>query len=505
MLNFPNRGLRPSPPRKMRCLLSAIVLAVCALSSCSASVTPGYRVIRESRALKFVSGTPPELRVKADYQLENSGTTDLQFVDVELPEEKRYGRQDLRVRVDGREVEAQKLPEELQFGEPSSLRVPLEPVWQRGQRRALSIEYAFRSPQDFGRRVTLGDADFHVSARGWYPALHPPKHFLAPTPVRPDKTVVTIQVPAGFQVLSRGRPAGKQQAGGDTVYRYLLRTGDLAPFAVGGRYVESASGDGSRSAVFWSFHPLSGDSGRAGQKITSAWTALQDAFGSLDRDTRGLHIVESSSLRGHLPSETGAAAVAFPGGALVNSASLELGIESDAFLDVVTHALAHNWFTVEIYPPEFAEVGMSEGLSEYATIVVDEARGGAAARRQRILKFLGEYDAGLKVAVEIPIGQSNVTDPPEQRRIAFAKAALFYIALEDSYGETSVRGGLKNFVALMRGQPPSYSELRSALEQSTGKDLAEPFRIWLYSKGIPKDFLDRYGAPAEIPKAAGGN
>ncbi|HYL46052.1 MAG TPA: hypothetical protein VEU52_03410 [Candidatus Limnocylindrales bacterium] len=443
--------------------------------------------------------------MSAEFQLENSGTSELKFLDAVFPEERRYGRQNLRVRVDGREVEPQKLPKDLQFSQPHALRIPFDPPWEQKQKRALAIEYSFRSPEDSGRRITLGEADFHLSALGWFPALQPPKHFMASYPSRPDKTTVRIQVPSEFIVLSRGTPAGHKRLGGEIEYKFLLRTRDLAPFVVTGRYVETAPGGKSDSAVFWTFQALSGDAPAAAQQLAAAWETLQNDFGPLDRDTRGLHIVESSGLRGHFADEEGAAAVAFPGGALVNQSALALGVTSEAFLEKVTHALAHNWFSGEMYPTEDAALGMTEGLPEYATIVIDEARGGEAARRQRILEFLKRYDESLKMAVEKPLGLTLATDPLEQRRIALAKAPLFYIALEDSSGEAAVRSGLKNLLALLRGQEAGYDDMRSALEQSTGKNLAETFRRWLYVKGIPKDFLDRYAPGADTRKMEKGN
>lgn len=490
----------------MRALLLVLLSAALLTSSaCTVPLAPGYRILNESRAVKFVPGAPPELQISAEFQLENSGTTDLKFVDAAFPDEQRYGRQNLRIRVDGREVEPQKLPKDLQFGQPLALRIPLDPPWEQKQKRLLAIEYSFRSPQDSGRRITLGGSDFHLNAQGWFPALHPPNHFMSPYPARPDKTILRVQVLTNFDVLSRGTPAGRKQNGGDTEYKFRLRTKDLAPFVVAGHYVETPPGGKSDSAVFWTFQPLAGDATAAAQQLASAWETLQNDFGPLDPDVRGLHIVESSGLRGHLAREEGAAAAAFPGGALVNQPALALGVGSDAFLEKVTHALAHNWFTGEMYPTEDAELGMSEGLPEYATIVIDEARGGEAARRQRILKFLRSYDEALNLAVEKPLGLTSITDPPEQRQIALAKAPLFYVALEDSCSEAAIRTGLKNLVVLLRGQEVGYDDMRSALEQSTGKNLAEPFRTWLYSKGIPREFLDRYAPGPNEHKMEKGN
>ena len=117
----------------------------------------------------------------------------------------------------------------------------------------------------------------------------------------------------------------------------------------------------------------------------AAWNTLEKDFGPLDKNIKAPHIVEASGFRGHLPGETGPAAADFPGGAIVNPAALELGTGSGRFLEIVTHALAHNWFGDQMYPSPDAALGIGEGLPEYATIVVDEAHSGPDGRHRRVV------------------------------------------------------------------------------------------------------------------------
>jgi peptidase M1-like protein len=460
-------------------------------ATCTVPLAPGYRILKESREVKFVPGQPPELQVRANFSLENNGNGDLTFIDAVFPDEKAFGRKNLRAQVSGRDAPLSNLPEEFQYGSPHTLRIPLDHPWAHKERRELVIEYSLNSPGDSGPRITLGDANFHLGYRGWFPVLQPPKHALSPFPKRPDKTIVTISVPDNFLVLSRGKPVGRKQSAGEIEHRFLVRQADLAPFVVAGRY------SASPSKMFWTLQPLNGDPAPAEARINALWSAMQSDFGPLDKNILGPHIVESPELRSHFADEEPAAAAPFPGGALVNSQALALGVDSDAFLEIVAHALAHDWFGEELYFASEAALGLGEGLPDYATIVIDEARAGPSARRQRILKFLHEYDEASRQAVESPLGVTKITDPAPQRRIARAKAPLVFVALEDSYGEAPIREGLKNLVILLHGQEASYDEVRAALEQSTGKNLAEPFRVWLYDKGIPQDFRARYESAIE--------
>ena len=440
----------------------------------------------------FVGGRSPGLRIRGNFTLQNIGNGELKFIDVAFPDEKVFGRRNLHARLDGRDATLSKLPEEYQHDAPNTLRMALEPAWEHKQKRELVIEYTLSSPEDSGARITIAETGFHLGFRGWFSVLQPPKHVLAPFPKRPDKTIVAIRVPQDFLVLSRGTPAGQKQEGGDVEHRFLLRQDDLAPYVVAGRYTQSFPRGKSNSAIFWTLAPLREDPTAAGDRIAAAWNVLQTDFGPLDRNIRVPRVVECADLRAHIVGEEGPAAASFPGGALVNSEALALGISSEAFLEKVTHALAHNWFGNELYPTSDAAIGMGEGLPDYATIVIDEARNGSAARQQRVSGLLRAYDNALKQAAEKPLGVTTMLDPPAQRRIALAKAPLFFIALEDAYGEAPVRAGLNRMVTLLRGREVGYDDLRAALEESTGKNLAGLFRIWLYGKGIPKVFRERY-------------
>lgn len=460
------------------------------LCNCAVPIAPGYRINKESREIRFVAGSPPAIHVQTSYLLQNYGNSDLTFIDVTLPPAERYGLADVRAQMDDRAVEIQKLPEELRFDFPNAMRIGFSSPWKMGAKRDLTIEYSFRSPNEQGSTITLGDTDFHLGSRDAFIALNPPKHLLAPYPKRPKEMYYSVVVPGDFRVLARGTPAGRKQAGGNIEYRYRLLSTDLAPFVVAGRYVESAP-LGDSGPIFWTLQPASIDPAAA-RAVLQSWNTLQTDFGPLDRNMRAPHIVEVANLPEHISGEHGLAAVAFPGGALVSSAALARGVQSAEFVEIVSHALAHNWFGDEIYPAPDATLGIGEGLPEYATIVTDEARGGEAARSQRIRQYLVAYDADVNNGTEETLAVARLTDPAPERRIALEKAPLFFAALEDECGADAMQSGLKEVVTLMRGEEVGYPAIRAALEEKSGKNLAATFRLWLNQKGIPEDFRARY-------------
>lgn len=468
------------------------MLSILLSSSCGVPLAPGYRIVKETREIRFDAGQSGAVEIDSSRTVRNSGTATLNFIDVTFPEEKAFGRKNLRVKWDGHEAKVAELPVEYRPDHPNTLRMTFDAPWLRGQTHELAIDYELSAPEDRGSRITVGDNDFHLGAQGWIALPKPPPHILAASPLRPDKSVYSVRVPSDFLVLARGKMVGRKRAGNETEYRFLLRRRDLAEFVVAGNYKETPFRASGATVVFWTHGPLKGDPGATPGRLAAAWQTLEADFGPIDPNIREPHIVESAEVRGHIPSESGVGVASFPGGALVNEETFALGIGSDAFVEHVTHALAHNWFGDAMYPSSEAAIPMGEGLPDYATIVIDEARNGPDARRRRIVDYMRRYEEASKRAPEKPLGVTALTDPPEQRDTALAKAPLMYAALEDQCGEAPVRDGLKELVTLLRGQPVGIDDMRSAIEQTCKKNLGEFFRVWLYGKGVPEDFRSRY-------------
>ena len=61
-----------------------------------------------------------------------------------------------------------------------------------------------------------------------------------------------------------------------------------------------------------------------------------------------------------------------------------------------------------------------------------------------MLNYLREYDDAQKNAEEIPLGIATRAEPLRNSAIAEAKAALFFVAMEDTCGERQMRDGLRS-------------------------------------------------------------
>jgi hypothetical protein len=488
-----------------RTALAALVLLTAAIlfnSGCAVPLAPEYDVKKETVSIHFTgaAGSPPELQIRSVYSIENTGTAPLDFMDVDLPNEKVFGRTDLKFSLDGKPVAASALPADQQFSLPEAMRVPFGAPLDKKARRELAIEYTFRTPVLSGTQITLNAADFHLGTHGWEPVLLPPRHVLSPEPIRPEKREYSVTVPSDFRIVARGKSAGTKKSGSETEYRFKLNAADFNIYVVAGRYVDSAkNGD---VVSFWTTQPISDDPTHAAGEIAAAWAVMEKQFGPLDKNLKTAHVVESEGFGLNGVDTQGATALPFPGGALVNPPALALGVNSDQFLSLSTQAVAAGWFSNKVYPVSNDVIGISGGLAGYATIVIDEARGGDQARRTRIADYIHRYDRAVhdlagqqkdgKPLEEEPIVATLPDDPYAQRAVGLAKAPLFYAALDDECGGEPVRKGLVSMMNIMAGQEVDFKVMRSSIEFTCKKDLAGTFRAWLNNTGLPAGFREKY-------------
>jgi hypothetical protein len=489
-----------------RTALAALILLTVAIlcnSGCAVPLAPEYDVKKETVVINFTGGTSgsqPELKIRTTYSIENTGTTPLDFMDVDLPNAKVFGRTNLAVELDKKPVIISPLPPDQQFSLPDAMRIPFGSPLEKNSRRELKIEYTFRAPVLSGTQITLNPGDFHLGTRGWEPVPLPPRHVLSPEPIRPLKREYSVTVPSDFVLVARGKSAGMKKSGAETEYHFKLNASDFNIYVVAGRYAESAkSGD---AASFWTHDALAQDPAHAAQEIAGAWAVMEKQFGPLDKNVHTAHIVESEGFGLNGVDTEGATALAFPGGALVNPPALALGVNSDQFLNLATQALASGWFSNKVYPTSNDVIGISGGLAGYATIVIDEARGGAQARTTRIADYIHRYDKAVrdlagqqkdgKPLEEEPIVATLPDDPYAERAVGLAKAPLFYAALDDECGGEPVRKGLVSMMDIMAGQEVDFEVMRSSIEYTCKKDLVGTFRAWLNNTGLPAGFREKY-------------
>jgi hypothetical protein len=475
-------------------LILAAALSLSVLSACVVPVAPGYNIDREKIEVHEVAQSPPYLLVRAEYGLHNAGNQPLSYILADVPGANHYGLRDLKVEWDSQPAQTrEEAPEDAMSNFQASVRVEFIAPWPVRQRGNLVFEYKLAG-SGTSHHIAVGNAAFYLPEAGWLPVVQEPKKLFAPGGERPNPTTAIFYVPDGFRVHSGGSPAKALHQNGEIGWRYVLKRDDPDPFATAGKYVEETVEDANARVTFWTFQPLPTDAVNAtGRRIAATLAAYTKAFGALSAAPLKVWIAQAEAdldtSRWFLDPTF---ATTLPDCVVLNHAAFDAGVQSDEFMDSVVRGLAEMWLGNRVQVRPEARLVLQGGFARYATVVAAEASGGESARTGEVTRLVETYNRALGSATEKPLMSVGPNDTPEQRAIARAKAPLFFIALEDTYGEVPVRQAIRELVELLGNSSVGFSELRSALEATTGKNLADFFRTWLNQPGIPPEFEKRY-------------
>lgn len=468
--------------------MTAAVVAVSLillLSSCGVPLAPGYQIQRETLTVHFVAGNPPHLSIHCEYRLANIGNSSLHFIAVVLPSEKGFGRASLHAEIDGKEIAPQQNPAEA----ADDWRVPLPAPWRQKEKRNLSLSYDLAAQPASDPRIFLAANTFYLNDSGWFPQLLGFKGLFAPSPTRPDRTVLNIIIPADFRVTASGQLRGKEKRNGEVNRRFLIRKADFDPYVLAGQYQEQKVSAGGATVPIWSSNPVASDRAQHGAaQIAEAQQFYSRNFSPLPRSIKQIYdIVAPIAGRGqNVPWNRSA----LPGVVFDWPSGSEKPLAGPARA-LGPMDLAQTWFSHLIVPrPEAWTLGGA--LSLYAVTSLNESVPSATTRGPTIRSILNDYDSNRSNVVEKPILSLAWTDPEAQLALAGDKMQLFFFTLEDKCGQQNVTHAIHDMVYALRGQQYDYSDFRAALEQACHRNLADVFRTWLAQPGIPPDFRARY-------------
>ncbi|HEV2491232.1 MAG TPA: hypothetical protein VGT03_15620 [Candidatus Acidoferrales bacterium] len=483
------------------------ILALVCLSSCAEPLAPGYKIEKQSITVRFVPGSPAHLAIRAEYRLANTGNASLEFMDVGLPARKSFGRENLRVQINGRDaVPAIERGEDADEGESSSpeewpvvWRIPFSPAWPRKQKRNLSIEYDLTAAAEPRLRMYVSPAMFYLNDSGWFPNPLAPKNFLAKDLVRPDPAELHIIVPEGFRAMGSGEWKGTHKSNGATDFRFQMRKDDFDPFLIAGKYFEQQITTSAGGVNLWTFTPLSLPQAQASAlQIATARKFYQASLHPLPNSMKAIYDVE-------LPKDFGdeidllqaqAAELPFLPGVVYDwlltpgkSFWTKLGNGFAASFGQIE--LSYSWFGHMARPQSDAWI-LAQELTSYLSNLENDANGNDTSRAENISSVLRDYDEDVRKAAEKPLLSLTPSDSKVQLQLGADKTALFLYALEDRCGRDNLTHAIAHMISALRFQQYGYDDFRSAVEEECHQDLGPFFRTWLNEKGIPAEFRAKY-------------
>jgi hypothetical protein len=481
-------------PRSRIFFSVALCACVFLTTGCVQPLGPGFLFSGRQTDIRVSSGDPDQLHIRVVDHFDNVGDRPLRSLEVRLPEGPPFEAQNVRMTTDGKEVS----PHGSTL-DPGMMRAAFDPVWEQQQLREIVTEWDLMPQPSTRGTVAVSAGAFYIADEAALPLWQAPNGVFTKGGPNPEDETLTVSVPADFRVLAPGKPfKGQKAPTGNLVPQsfHIKPAEDFLPFVVAGRYQEQAISTRLGAVSFWTFQPLDPQEARtAAARLSSSMRALTDFFGPASKERSVVHIVEAP---GDLPAEFGgndSGEASFPDGVLLDSRAFAQGISNEAVLQSGEYELARTWFGWRVRPRPEAQILMGRGVGLFGLVVAAEVRG-PDQRARMIESLLDRYDAAQRIAADTRVLELPSEYSPAQRISTGYKAALFFIALEDLCGHDNLRAAFREIVEARRNDDVGYEELRSAIESSSRRDLAEMFRLWLIRPGIPDDFRVRYNKPS---------
>ena len=373
--------------------------------------------------------------------------------------------------------------------EDGHLTLSFSPALKPGETATITTNYRVESPQLGliwtpespawpGRPAQIHTQGQPETNSYWFPCLDFPNERLA--------TELIVNVPKGYEVLSNGRLESRATSGEVSRFHWIQdkpHVNYLVSMVVGKFDIVDV---GTRELPMPVYAPL-------GRKY--------DVAGTFGRTKDMVTLFEK--LTGHAyPWDKYAQSVVwnFGAGGMENTSCTTLHessiIARDAQLDhdmdgLISHELAHQWFGDLVTCNSWEHIWLNEGFATYFTSLWFEHRDGPNAY---FASIRGNFD-GVIAADRIPAPQGNgmaskVYGHPWEpfRRAAnpYGKGASVLHMLRVGLGDDLFFKGVKLFIERRALKTAESIDLRTALEDVSGKDLRQFFRQWVERPGIPR-------------------
>jgi aminopeptidase N len=282
---------------------------------------------------------------------------------------------------------------------------------------------------------------------------------------------VTLTLPSSLVLVCTGSIMEKL-AEGDGLQVYRISGGPLREFAWLASTDYLVSETAAYGTTLRSFY-LPGDesAGEATLSIAAAaMRAYQDAFGPYP--FAEMMIVEAPLLYYGME---------FPG---LNLIGLNLYRDQREELENrVVHEIAHQWWYAQVGNDQVNTPWLDEGLAEYSMAIYYRTVFGEARANTLVnQRWLVPYQVAVENDYDAVVNQPSSAFAWEYEVIVYAKAALFFDAMQREVGDAVFREVLRTYVERYRWRWARPDDLLRVAKDVSGKDLDSLYNRWILAE-----------------------
>jgi aminopeptidase N len=153
---------------------------------------------------------------------------------------------------------------------------------------------------------------------------------------------------------------------------------------------------------------------------------------------------------------------------------------------LIAHELVHQWFGNLVTPRFWTDIWLNEGFAAYLAAVFQEHHSGPDAFALQMDAMKEAYLAEAK-RYRRPLVWNRWEEPIQMFDAhSYRKGAWVVHMLRHEFGDQTFFEGLGRYLKRHMFESVETEDLRAALEQATGRNLASFFDQWVYSAGHPE-------------------
>lgn len=152
--------------------------------------------------------------------------------------------------------------------------------------------------------------------------------------------------------------------------------------------------------------------------------------------------------------------------------------------NLISHELAHQWWGNMITCENWNHFWLNEGITTFMTAAFNELKFGKDKYESDINSYKRVYESIKVKGKDKALEFSDWSNPSkEDRNLVYFKGAYVVHLLRMELGEKAFWKGIKFYSQKYYGESVRSIDFQKALQESTGRDLNEFFKKWIYEKG----------------------
>jgi aminopeptidase N len=295
-----------------------------------------------------------------------------------------------------------------------------------------------------------------TGSMAWFPSNNHPS----------DKAAydITVTVPERLKAISNGKLMSERTTGGRTTFAWKSKepmASYLATLAIGAYDVKRPLTPSGLSVLTAVDPAVADESADLLARIPEIMKWATENFGLYPFSSIGAIVVPTNEIKYALETQT---RPVFP---------------AEQFdVETLVHEIAHQWYGNSVTPASWKDMWLNEGLATYAEWIWAEDFEETPAQESFEEAFADEDNWAFPPAD--PPSAAEVSDPP-----VYWRGAMVIHKIRQAVGKDMFYKILRGWATAHRHGNASTADFTAYVEEQSGKDLGELWKIWLYGKDKP--------------------